>query len=131
MPLTPDRTKQAQEVLFSRKSNKIIHPPLHFDKATVKLTHTPETLWSSDRWQTVINEHTNSKIIKATKGIGLLRKLQPITLDYAFGSNESIMWLWLQYKFRETGINNKDNTYLRHLEFHIPLIRDIYISCFR
>ena len=31
--------KQAQEVIFSRKANKIIHSPLYINNATVKLTH--------------------------------------------------------------------------------------------
>ena len=33
----PDRTKQAQEVLFSRKINKIVHP---LNNLIVKLAHT-------------------------------------------------------------------------------------------
>lgn len=32
----PDPTKQAQEFIFSQKSNKLHHPPLKFDKSTLK-----------------------------------------------------------------------------------------------
>ena len=56
MSLNLDRAKQAHEVTFLRKCNKIID-------LNSKLS---------------FNERTNNKINKATKGIGLLRKLQPI-----------------------------------------------------
>ena len=39
MSFNPDRAKQAQEVIFSRKANKIIHSPLYINNATVKLAH--------------------------------------------------------------------------------------------
>ena len=36
---TPDRSKQVQEVIFSRNINKIIHRALCFNNASVKLAH--------------------------------------------------------------------------------------------
>ena len=35
MSLNPDPSKQAQEVIFSRKINKVFHPPLLFNNSTV------------------------------------------------------------------------------------------------
>ena len=49
MLLNPDRAKQAQEVTFSRKISKIIHPALYSNSATVKLTTYTKTPWPSDR----------------------------------------------------------------------------------
>ena len=44
MSFNPDQAKQAQEVAFSKKNNQIIHPPLYFNNANVKLTHTQKQL---------------------------------------------------------------------------------------
>ena len=38
MRFNPDPKKQAQEVIFSRKINKIDHPSLYFDQNLVKLS---------------------------------------------------------------------------------------------
>ena len=38
MSFDPDPNKQAQEVIFSRKTRKINHPPLTFSKSTVSQT---------------------------------------------------------------------------------------------
>ena len=40
----PDPKKQAQEVIFSRKTNKISHPRLYFNQSLVKLTSTHKHL---------------------------------------------------------------------------------------
>ena len=44
MSFNPDRAKQAHKVIFSRKTNKIVHSPLYFNNPTVKLTHTQKQL---------------------------------------------------------------------------------------
>ena len=38
MNFNPDTTKQAQEVIFSRKVKKTVHPPLLFNNASVTRT---------------------------------------------------------------------------------------------
>ena len=38
MSFNPDRTKQTQKVIFSRKKNKATHPPLFFNNSEVKLS---------------------------------------------------------------------------------------------
>ena len=44
MRLNPDPNKQAQEVIFSRKINKIDHPPLYFNQNLVKSSSTHKHL---------------------------------------------------------------------------------------
>ena len=44
MSFNPDWAKQTQEVIFSRKTNKIVHSLFYFNSATVKLTHTQKHL---------------------------------------------------------------------------------------
>ena len=38
MSFNPDRTKQAQEIIFSRKKNATTHPPLVFNNSEIKLS---------------------------------------------------------------------------------------------
>ena len=38
MSFNPDRTKQAQEIIFSRKKNATTHPPLFFNNSEIKLS---------------------------------------------------------------------------------------------
>ena len=35
MPFNPDKSKQAQEVIFSRKNQRVIHPPTIFNNMSV------------------------------------------------------------------------------------------------
>ena len=78
MSFNPDRTMQAQEDIFSGNTNKIVHLPLYFNNTTVKLKHTQKHTGFQIDSNLSFNKHTNNKISKATKGIGNIRKLQPI-----------------------------------------------------
>ena len=79
MIFNPDPNKQAQEVIFSRKTKKINHPPLTFSTSTA--SHT--TSQTSQKHLDVIldsslnfGEHLISVQSKTNKPIGLLCKLQ-------------------------------------------------------
>ena len=71
----PEVTKQVQEVIFSRKSQKVTHP-------TVYLNNSPVT-WSSSQKHLGIHldeklnfiHHIKEKISKANIGIGVIKKL--------------------------------------------------------
>ena len=79
MSFNSDQTKQPQEVIFSKttnKTNKIIDPPLYPNNATIELTHAQTHLGLFSKL--LFSKHTNNKISKATKGTWLFRKLQPI-----------------------------------------------------
>ena len=77
MPFNPYQAKQAQEVIFSKTTNKAVHPPLYVNNDIVKLTHTQKHLGLQLDSKLSFSEHTNNKISKATKAIGILCKLQP------------------------------------------------------
>ena len=66
----PYRTKQTQEIIFSRKKNATTHPPLFFHNSEIK--HMRLNLDS----KLSFNEHIIGKIHQANKGVRLLRKLQ-------------------------------------------------------
>ena len=77
MSFNTDPKKQAQEVIFSRKSKAISHPALVFDNNNVI--------------QTTSQKHLETVLCKISKTIGLIRKSQnllsrtaPITLQKAF-----------------------------------------------
>ena len=69
---------QYTSVIFSRKTNKITHSPFYLNNSTVKLTHTQKRLGLQLDGKLSFSEYTNNKISKSAKGLGLLRKLQPI-----------------------------------------------------
>ena len=76
MSFNPDRTKQAQGIIFSRKKNATTHPPLFFNNSEIKLSSNQKHLGLTLDSKLSFNEHINDKIHQANKGVGLLRKLQ-------------------------------------------------------
>ena len=72
----PDPTEQAQEVIFSRKINKIDHPLLYFDENLVKSSSTQKHLGMILDTKLDFSLHLKNVQNKVNKTIGLLRKLQ-------------------------------------------------------
>ena len=78
MSFNPDRSKQAEEVIFSRKTSIQSHPVLTFDNSPViKTTHHKHLGLILDE-KLDFKEHLKKKISKTYKGIAVLRKLQNI-----------------------------------------------------
>ena len=67
---------QAQEVIFSRKINKIDHPPLYFNQNLVKSSSTHKHLGMALDTRLDFNLHLKNVQNKVNKTIGLFRKLQ-------------------------------------------------------
>ena len=78
MSFNPDLTKQATEVVFSRKTKHINHPPLYFNNSTVVTSPIQKHLGLVLDKRLVFHHHLNEKISKATKGISLIKRLQGI-----------------------------------------------------
>ena len=76
MRLNPDAKKQAQEVIFNRKINKIDHPPLYFNENLVKSSSTQKHLGMILDTKLDFSLHLKNVQNKVNKTIGLLRKLQ-------------------------------------------------------
>ena len=78
MIFNPDLSKQAQKVIFSRKTYKINHPITTFN--TIPVAHTPYQkhlgLYLDEKLN--FNRHINVKISKANKGIGIIERLSHI-----------------------------------------------------
>ena len=76
MMFNPDPKKQAQKVIFSRKINKIDHPPLYFNENLVKSSPTQKHLGMILDTKLDFSLHLKNGQNKVNKTIGLLRKLQ-------------------------------------------------------
>ena len=72
MSFNPDPNKQATEVLFSRKLNRVNHPPLYFNSALVSSSSNKKHLGLILDKKLSFRVHLNEKIQKANKGIGLI-----------------------------------------------------------
>ena len=78
MSFNPDRSKQAHEVIFSRKTSIQSHLVLTFDNCPViKTTHSKHLGLILDE-KLNFKEHLKEKMSKAYKSIAVLRKLQNI-----------------------------------------------------
>ena len=78
MSFNPDVSKQAQEVVFSRKSHKLAHPPVFFNNVPVKRCSIQKHLGFHLDEKLNFNHHVKEKITKANKGIGVIKKLSNI-----------------------------------------------------
>ena len=76
MSFNPDATKQAQEVIFSRKNIKPYHPTLHFNQSEVNRTGSQKHLGVILDEKLNFNQHLKVAIEKTTKGISMLHKLR-------------------------------------------------------
>ena len=76
MSFSPGPSKQAQEVIFSRKMKKLPHPSLIFNNNNVLQTSSQKHLDVTLDFKLTFDEHLNDVLNKVNKTIGLLRKLQ-------------------------------------------------------
>ena len=72
MTFIPDRTKQAQKIIFSRKKNATTHPPLFFNNSEIKLNSNQKHLGLTLDSKLSFSKHINDKIHQANKDVGLL-----------------------------------------------------------
>ena len=76
MRFNPDPKKQAHEVIFSKKINKINHPPLYFNQNLIKSSSTHKHLGMILNTRLDFNLQLKNVQNKVNKTIGLLRKVQ-------------------------------------------------------
>ena len=74
MSFNPDVSKQAQEVIFSRKSHKLAHPPVIFNVPVKRCSIQKHVGIHLDE-KLNFNHHVKEKITEANKGIGVIKKL--------------------------------------------------------
>ena len=77
MNFYPDPSKQAQEVIFSRKLQKTNHNQVYFNHNSIKQVPSQKHLGIYLDTKQNLQEQINNVLSKVKKTIGLLRKLQP------------------------------------------------------
>ena len=75
MSFNPDLSKQAQEVIFSKKRLEVHHPNLYFDGSIVQNSSTQKHLGIILDEKLSFNQHLRYVIDKTSKSIGVSRKL--------------------------------------------------------
>ena len=75
MLFNPDASKQAQEIVFSRKKNPSNHSDIYFNNMPLKRKNTQKHLGLYLDAKLNFSEHINEKIKKAVIRISLIRKL--------------------------------------------------------
>ena len=78
MSFKPDPSKQAQEVIFSRKLRNVSYPPLVFNKGNVSSYKSQKHLAILLDSKLTFEEHCKTVLDKTNKTIGLLQKLQSL-----------------------------------------------------
>ena len=74
----PDPTKQAQEVVFSKKPRESFPPNLYFSKFVVQKVQTQKHLGLQPNKKLSFKEHLKDKFTKVNRGIGILKKTERI-----------------------------------------------------
>ena len=82
MSFNPDKNKQAQEVIFSRKQSKPKHPQVLFNETPVAYSSSQKHLGIVLDEKLRFTNHTKVKIQKAGIGIHVIKSLN------------NILWLW-------------------------------------
>ena len=75
MSFNPDVSKQAQEVIFSKKTQKLFHPTVLFNNIPVQHSTFQKHLGVYLDEKPNFNTHITEKIGKAGKEIGVTKKL--------------------------------------------------------
>ena len=78
MSFKPDPSKQAQEVVFSRKLKNVSHPPLVFNNVNVSSCKSQKHLGNLLDAKLTFEEHYQTILSKTNRTIGILRKLQSL-----------------------------------------------------
>ena len=79
MNFSPDPSKQAKEVIFSRKLQKTNHDLVYFNRNSVPQVLSQKHLGMYLDTKVNFQKHLNNVLSKVNKTIGLLRKLQPFS----------------------------------------------------
>ena len=75
MSFNPNLSKQAREVIFSRKSSRVDHPSVTFNNSSVARTSCQKHLGLYLDEKLNFSHYIKQKISKACRGIGVIRKL--------------------------------------------------------
>ena len=76
MSFNPDLSKQAQEVIFTRKVQKVVHPPIFFNNKPVQKVSSQKYLGLISDTSLTSDEHVKAITSKVSEIIGLVPKIE-------------------------------------------------------
>ena len=79
MSFKPDRSKQPQEVIITRKSKRRTHPPLVSHNNNVSQSFSQKHLGIISNFKLTFGDHLNNVLAKVNKAVALLRKLRNLS----------------------------------------------------
>ena len=109
MSFNPDPSKQAQEVIFSRKLQKSTHPTLSFNKNAVTQSVAQKHLGMLFDTKLEFQGHLKSIINKINKKIGLLCKLRDTLPRLPFFRNSFYPSAVIERKKLDLNIRNSES----------------------
>ena len=80
MSFNPDPSKQAQEFVFTLKVKRVVHPPIFFNNKLVQQVSSQKHLGILLDTSLTFDEHMKAITSKVSKTIGLLWKLNNLTI---------------------------------------------------
>ena len=92
MSFNADPTKQAQEIIFSRKNSQRNHLGLIFNNSIVNVTSIHKHLGVTFDSKLSFEKHLKSVLEKISKTVGLLKKFQDILPRLSFHNNLQIIY---------------------------------------
>ena len=78
MSFNTNPSKKSQEVIFSRRVNNVLHPPLTFNNVDVGQICSQKHLGMFLDFKLSFSEHLETGFAKASRGIAILCKLQTV-----------------------------------------------------
>ena len=124
MSFNPDISKQAQEITFSKKNIDVSHPPLYFHKNPVVVCSYQKLLGVFLDKKLNFQHHIKEKIAKASKGIGVIKKLNNVLPRNALTIYKSFVRPHLDYRdiiYHQP--NNKSiNSKLESVQYNAALV---------
>ena len=106
MSFNPDISKQAQEVIFSRKLKKTPHPPLMFNSNLVNKASSQKHLGIIPDKSLSFEEHLKTVSVKTNKTLYLLRKLQNLPRAALITLYKSFIRPYLDYGEKNLSLSN-------------------------
>ena len=121
-------SKKAQEVIFSRKVNNILHPPLIFNNVDVGQMRSQKHLVMFLDFNLSFNEHLENVLAKVNRGIAILHKFQFVLPRQAL----LIIYKSFIRSHFDYGDVIHDQLYHSHtkrISFRVTMIVERFISC--
>ena len=131
MNFNPDLFKQAQEVIFSRKTVKVGHPSITFNTVPVSRTACHKHLGLYLDEQLNFHHHINAKIVKVNKGIRIMKNLSnTLTRNSLLTIYKSFMRSHLDYYdiIYDQPNNESFCTKIEHIQYNAALAITVAIK---